>query len=91
MPAFSELNLCPELLFTLDELGHHTPTPIQAQAIPAILQGHDVMAEAQTGTGKTASFAVPMIEKFGRAPQETDMPPGEGAESPAAVNHADAH
>ncbi|WP_028469660.1 DEAD/DEAH box helicase [Neptunomonas japonica] len=72
MPAFSELNLCPELLFTLDELGHHTPTPIQAQAIPAILQGHDVMAEAQTGTGKTASFAVPMIEKFGSAPQGTE-------------------
>ena len=72
MPAFSELNLCPELLFTLDELGHKTPTPIQAQAIPVILQGHDLIAEAQTGTGKTASFALPMIEKFGSAPQGTE-------------------
>ncbi len=72
MPAFSDLQLCPELLFTLDELGHKTPTPIQAQAIPVILQGHDLMAEAQTGTGKTASFALPMIEKFGSAPQGTE-------------------
>lgn len=72
MPAFSDLQLCPELLFTLDELGHKTPTPIQTQAIPVILQGHDLMAEAQTGTGKTASFALPMIEKFGSAPQGTE-------------------
>lgn len=72
MPAFSDLQLCPELLFTLDELGHKTPTPIQAQAIPVILQGHDLMAEAQTGTGKTASFALPMIERFGSAPQGTE-------------------
>lgn len=72
MPAFAELNLCPELLFTLEELGHFDPTPIQAQAIPVILQGHDLMAEAQTGTGKTASFALPMIETFSKTPQASD-------------------
>ncbi|MCD8513042.1 MAG: DEAD/DEAH box helicase [Nitrincola sp.] len=64
MSAFSSLGLCPELLFTLDQLGYADATPIQQQAIPIILKGCDVMAQAQTGTGKTASFALPMIEKL---------------------------
>ena len=64
MPSFADLPLCPELQFALQQLNYSQPTPIQLKAIPLILQGHDLMAEAQTGTGKTASFALPMIEIF---------------------------
>ncbi len=66
--SFSELALCPELQATLQNLGYHQPTPIQAQAIPLVLRGDDVLAEAQTGTGKTASFALPIIEKLSKKP-----------------------
>ncbi len=72
MPAFSSLNLCPELLFTLEELGYKEATPIQAKAIPVVLEGRDLMAEAQTGTGKTASFALPMIERLSKTPADKD-------------------
>ncbi|WP_151670663.1 DEAD/DEAH box helicase [Nitrincola schmidtii] len=64
MTLFSSLGLCPELQFTLDQLGYAEATPIQAQTIPLILRGDDLVAQAQTGTGKTASFALPMIEKL---------------------------
>jgi len=66
MSGFDLLNLSPELQFTLSELGHQQPTPIQKLAIPLILQGVDVMAQAQTGTGKTAAFALPMIEMLSK-------------------------
>jgi ATP-dependent RNA helicase RhlE len=59
---FSELGLCPEINQAIDEQGYDTPTPIQAKAIPAILEKRDVMAAAQTGTGKTAGFTLPMLE-----------------------------
>ncbi len=72
MPAFSSLNLCPELLFTLEELDYKEATPIQAKAIPVILEGRDLMAEAQTGTGKTASFALPMIELLSKTPADKE-------------------
>jgi ATP-dependent RNA helicase RhlE len=78
MSAFAELGLCPELVATLTALDHHTPTPIQAQAIPLVLAGHDLIAEAQTGTGKTASFALPMIERLGRTPASGDYHPIRG-------------
>lgn len=78
MSAFAELGLCPELVATLAALDHHTPTPIQAQAIPLVLAGHDLIAEAQTGTGKTASFALPMIERFSRVPASGDYHPIRG-------------
>ncbi|SEG86198.1 DEAD/DEAH box helicase [Marinobacterium lutimaris] len=68
MTTFIDLNLCPELNATLEALGYSEPTPVQAQAIPLVLAGHDVIAEAQTGTGKTASFALPMIERLSRQP-----------------------
>jgi ATP-dependent RNA helicase RhlE len=60
--TFSELGLCPEILDALTRQGYTEPTPIQAQAIPAVLAGHDVMAAAQTGTGKTAGFTLPILE-----------------------------
>lgn len=71
--AFDVLNLAPQLLGTLNELGYREPTPIQAQAIPAVLEGHDVLAGAQTGTGKTAAFSLPLIHKLmGSEPVETE-------------------
>ncbi|BCK88195.1 ATP-dependent RNA helicase RhlE [Sideroxyarcus emersonii] len=62
--SFTDLKLSPEILKALAEAGYTTPTPIQAQAIPAVLEGHDLMAGAQTGTGKTAAFALPMLQKL---------------------------
>ncbi len=64
---FSDLGLQPELLRAVAEKGYDTPTPIQAKAIPAVLSGRDVLAGAQTGTGKTAGFVVPLIQKLGAA------------------------
>ena len=61
---FEELNLAPEILKAVREQGYETPTPIQAQAIPAVLQGHDILGGAQTGTGKTAAFTLPMLHKL---------------------------
>ena len=62
--SFADLDLAPEILKSLTESGYLTPTPIQAQAIPKVLQGHDLMAGAQTGTGKTAAFALPVLQKL---------------------------
>jgi len=62
--SFASLNLAPEILRTLTEAGYTIPTPIQAQAIPLVLEGQDLMAGAQTGTGKTAAFALPMLQKL---------------------------
>lgn len=59
--SFSTLGLAPELLAALDILGFAQPTPIQQAAIPAVLNGQDVLAAAQTGTGKTAAFALPLL------------------------------
>jgi ATP-dependent RNA helicase RhlE len=61
---FEELNLAPAIMQAVRELGYDTPTPIQAQAIPAVLAGHDLLAGAQTGTGKTAAFTLPMLHKL---------------------------
>ncbi len=61
---FEELNLAPAILKAVLEQGYETPTPIQAQAIPAVLAGHDLLAGAQTGTGKTAAFTLPMLHKL---------------------------
>ena len=59
--TFSSLNLHPSILRAIEEAGYTTPTPIQAQAIPEVLAGHDIMASAQTGTGKTAAFTLPAL------------------------------
>ncbi len=62
--SFADLNLAPEILKALTESGYITPTPVQAQAIPIVLEGRDLMAGAQTGTGKTAAFALPILQKL---------------------------
>ena len=61
MTDFSELGLDPKVLKAVIETGYTTPTPIQAEAIPHALQARDVLGIAQTGTGKTASFVLPLI------------------------------
>jgi ATP-dependent RNA helicase RhlE len=66
---FSALGLIDPLVHTLAALGYHTPTPVQAQAIPAVLAARDVMAAAQTGTGKTAAFALPILQMLTLAGQ----------------------
>jgi ATP-dependent RNA helicase DeaD len=60
--AFATLGLCPGLVQTVTALGYTQPTPIQARAIPELLAGRDVLGQAQTGTGKTAAFALPMLQ-----------------------------
>jgi ATP-dependent RNA helicase DeaD len=69
--SFRELGLSEGLLETLDELGYEEPTPIQAQAIPELLGGRDVIGQAQTGSGKTAAFGLPMLEYLDPSNQET--------------------
>jgi ATP-dependent RNA helicase RhlE len=66
--SFNELGLKDSLLQAVNESGYTTPTPIQLKAIPAILTGKDVMAAAQTGTGKTAGFTLPLLQLFGGKP-----------------------
>src|SRR5579863_6366695 len=60
---FSELGLSADLLKAIDKLGFEQASPIQAGAIPVLLQGRDVVGQSQTGSGKTAAFAVPAVEK----------------------------
>jgi ATP-dependent RNA helicase DeaD len=68
---FRDLGLKEELLTALDELGYEDPTPIQEQAIPELLSGHDVIGQAQTGTGKTAAFGLPLLQYLDPSSQET--------------------
>jgi ATP-dependent RNA helicase RhlE len=69
---FEELKLAPAILKAVHEQGYETPTPIQAQAIPAILEGHDILGGAQTGTGKTAAFTLPMLHKLTKGTSTTN-------------------
>src|SRR5215831_18781485 len=62
--SFSQLGLTPSLCLPLARLGYEQPTPIQTRAIPAVLTGNDLLARAQTGTGKTAAFGLPMIQRI---------------------------
>lgn len=71
---FSELGLRAEILKAVDEAGYQEPTPIQEQAVPAILTGGDVLGIAQTGTGKTAAFVLPMIERLASGQSKARMP-----------------
>jgi len=64
---FTELGLNESLLKAIKEQGYATPTPIQAQAIPVVIEGKDVLAAAQTGTGKTAGFTLPLLERLSRS------------------------
>lgn len=63
---FDELNLCSEVLRGIKEMGFEEASPIQAQAIPVAMEGYDVIGQAQTGTGKTAAFGIPVLEKVNR-------------------------
>ncbi len=74
MTKFSDLKLSPKVLKAIDEAGYETPTPIQAGAIPPALEGRDVLGIAQTGTGKTASFTLPMITALARGRARARMP-----------------
>ncbi|WP_298675996.1 DEAD/DEAH box helicase [uncultured Lentibacter sp.] len=74
MTKFSDLNLDPKVLKAVADSGYETPTPIQAGAIPPALEGRDVLGIAQTGTGKTASFTLPMISLLARGRARARMP-----------------
>ncbi len=74
MTKFSDLALDPRVLQAISEAGYETPTPIQAQAIPPALKGQDVLGIAQTGTGKTASFVLPMVTLLGQGRARARMP-----------------
>jgi ATP-dependent RNA helicase DeaD len=76
--SFAELDLAPELLQALDELGYEEPTPIQREAIPAVISGRDLVGQAATGTGKTAAFALPLLQRIvpgGASPQALVLVP----------------
>ncbi|MFO1106807.1 MAG: DEAD/DEAH box helicase [Amaricoccus sp.] len=74
MTTFSELSLDPRVLQAVSEAGYETPTPIQVQAIPHALEGRDVLGIAQTGTGKTASFVLPMVTHLANGRARARMP-----------------
>ncbi len=74
--SFAELGLLPELLKAVAEQGYTEPTPIQAQAIPLVLEGRDVMGAAQTGTGKTAGFTLPLLHGSRGTPIQALRLPG---------------
>lgn len=74
MTKFSDLKLDPKVLKAIVEAGYETPTPIQEQAIPHALEGRDVLGIAQTGTGKTASFTLPLITRLARGRARARMP-----------------
>ncbi len=74
MTKFADLELDPRVLKAVEEAGYENPTPIQEQAIPFALQGRDVLGIAQTGTGKTASFTLPMITMLGKGRARARMP-----------------
>ncbi|MBV8617859.1 MAG: DEAD/DEAH box helicase [Curvibacter sp.] len=76
--TFDDLNLAPAILKAVHEQGYENPTPIQAQAIPAVLEGHDLLAGAQTGTGKTAAFTLPVLHKLSQGQRSANRSGGVG-------------
>ena len=62
--SFADFGLSSGLLQALTDIGYETPSPIQAECIPVLLDGHDLIGQAQTGTGKTAAFALPLLEQI---------------------------
>ena len=62
--SFQEFGLIKPVLKALDDVGYEIPTPIQSQIIPLVLMGQDVLGQAQTGTGKTAAFALPLLSRI---------------------------
>ena len=84
--SFDSLGLAPALLRAVAEQGYTQPTPIQSRVIPVVLEGRDVMAGAQTGTGKTAGFALPMLQRLDATQRRATRP----APRPRVDPHADA-
>ncbi|SDM37999.1 ATP-dependent RNA helicase RhlE [Oryzisolibacter propanilivorax] len=76
--TFDDLSLAPAILRAVQEQGYDSPTPIQAQAIPVVLEGHDLLAGAQTGTGKTAAFTLPMLQRLSSGQPATSRFGGRG-------------
>src|ERR687891_1113315 len=72
--SFSNLGLSPKVLTAVEAAGFQTPTPIQAKAVPVAVTGRDVLGIAQTGTGKTASFVLPMLTRLERGRARARMP-----------------
>jgi ATP-dependent RNA helicase DeaD len=73
VPAFRDMGLAPPLLEALQEVGYEAPTHIQAECIPALLNGHDLLGQAQTGTGKTAAFALPLLSRLDMTRREPQV------------------
>ncbi len=74
VPSFSSLGISPVLVEALSALGYEEPTPIQREAIPPLLAGHDILAQAATGTGKTAAFALPLLQQLPATPPPSSRP-----------------
>ena len=74
MTTFADLGLSDDILRAIQDVGYTAPTPIQEQAIPYVLQMRDVLGCAQTGTGKTAGFVLPMLEMLGKGRARARMP-----------------
>jgi len=72
-PTFAAMNLAPPLLKAVADVGYEQPSPIQAEAIPALLEGHDLLGQAQTGTGKTAAFALPLLSRLDLSRREPQI------------------
>ncbi|AFJ02022.1 Cold-shock DEAD-box protein A [Methylophaga frappieri] len=72
-PSFSELGLAPAILEAVQQAGYETPSPIQAQSIPPLLTGRDLLGQAQTGTGKTAAFSLPLLSRLDLKSKATQL------------------
>ena len=88
--TFESLQLAPQLLRALTACGYTAPTPIQQQTIPALLAGRDVIGSAQTGTGKTAAFVLPALQRLARSDQRGEAGPPRGQRTPRAGARAHA-
>lgn len=73
--SFDDLGLSENLLRAVKEQGYDTPSPIQEKAIPPVLAGRDVMAAAQTGTGKTAAFTLPLLQRLAAGKKQAPIAP----------------
>jgi len=72
-PTFKSMGLLPSIITTIDALGYEQPSPIQAEAIPPLLEGKDILGQAQTGTGKTAAFALPLLTNLDQTSRDTQV------------------
>ncbi|MCB1756890.1 MAG: DEAD/DEAH box helicase, partial [Gammaproteobacteria bacterium] len=71
--SFKSLGLLPAVLKAVEELGYEQPSPIQSESIPLLLEGHDLLGQAQTGTGKTAAFALPLLSRLDLESRDTQV------------------